>query len=65
MILHSRGSSQDFYDIVKENRERFSEGVVHCFTGSEKEMKELLDLDLYVGLTNLSFKTEESIETVR
>ena len=38
MVLHSRGSTDDFYDMVKANRSKFSQGVVHCFTGETKEM---------------------------
>jgi TatD DNase family protein len=65
MILHSRAASKDFYDIVKANRDKFSQGVVHCFTGSTEEMQDLLDLDLYVGLTCLSFRTEDQLETIK
>ena len=38
IVLHTRGSSQDFYDIVKANRNRFTNGMVHCFTGDSKEL---------------------------
>lgn len=65
MFLHSRSSESDFYDIVKAHRDEFPGGVVHCFTGSAKEMKDLIDLDLYIGVSGLSFKTEENIDVVK
>jgi len=65
MILHSRSCANDFNEIVKEHREDFPKGVVHCFTGSEQEMKDILDMDLSIGLTGLSFKTEENIAVVK
>lgn len=34
IVLHSRGAAEDFYEIVKSNRNRFTNGVVHCFTGT-------------------------------
>jgi len=65
MFLHSRSSENDFIDIVKAHRDDFPGGVVHCFTGTEKEMKDILDLDLYIGLTGLSFRTEENIDVIK
>ena len=35
MYLHSRATGQEFNDIIKKNRDRFSGGVVHSFTGTE------------------------------
>jgi len=51
--------------MVKANRDKFSQGVVHCFTGTEEELNKLLDLDLYIGLTGLSFRTEEQCEMIK
>jgi len=65
MYLHSRAAGQDFYRIVKANRARFSGGVVHCFTGTREELKELLSLDLYIGVTGLSFKTDAQLAMVK
>jgi len=50
---------------VKANRDKFTQGVVHCFTGSEKEMKDILELNLYIGLTGLSFRTDENLEILK
>lgn len=33
MYLHSRSTQGDFARIVRENRHKFSTGVVHSFTG--------------------------------
>lgn len=38
MYLHSRATGDDFYNIVKENRHKFTTGVVHSFTGTIEEM---------------------------
>lgn len=34
MYLHNRNTGNDFYDIVRKNRDKFSTGVVHSFTGT-------------------------------
>ena len=51
--------------IVKENREKFSTGVVHSFTGDEEELTALLDMNLYIGVNGCSLKTKENIEIVK
>ncbi len=57
MYLHSRATGNEFNDIVKANRHKFTTGVVHSFTGTLQEMKDLLDLGLYIGVNGCSMKT--------
>jgi TatD DNase family protein len=33
MYLHNRNTGDDFYNLVRKNRDRFTTGVVHSFTG--------------------------------
>ena len=65
MYLHSRNCEDDFIRIVKENLHRFPGGCVHSFTGSEKELDEILAMGLYVGVNGCSLKTEENLEMVK
>jgi TatD DNase family protein len=65
MYLHSRNTNGDFVNIVRNNRSRFTSGVVHSFTGDQNELKDLLSLDLYIGVNGCSLKTQENIEIVR
>jgi TatD DNase family protein len=39
-------------------------GVVHSFTGTAAEMRELMDLGLYIGVNGCSFKTAENCAVV-
>ena len=65
MYLHSRNTGGDFNRIIKENRSRFPGGVVHSFTGTEQELTEILEMDLYVGINGCSLKTQDNCEVVK
>lgn len=65
MYLHSRNCPDDFVRLVKENRDKFTTGCVHSFTGGAKELKELIEMGLYIGLNGCSLKTEENIEIMK
>ncbi|KAJ2497646.1 hypothetical protein GGH96_004935 [Coemansia sp. RSA 1972] len=65
MFLHSRNTGGDFERIMRANRDRFSGGVVHSFTGSADEARQLLDLGLYIGINGCSLKTEDNLAAVR
>jgi TatD DNase family protein len=65
MYLHNRNTGEDFYEMVKKNRDRFSTGIVHSFTGGIDEIKQIVDLDLYIGINGCSFKTQENLEALK
>ena len=64
MYFQARRTAGDFLRIVKENRHKFNNGVVHSFTGDVQHLKDLLDLGLYIGISGSSLKTKESLEVV-
>ena len=50
-FLHQRDAHEDFVALLKEYRDALSDVVVHCFTGSQAELHECLDLNCYIGIT--------------
>lgn len=50
-FLHQRDAHDDFFAILKNYRDRLTNVVVHCFTGSRDELFEYLDLDCHIGIT--------------
>lgn len=65
MFLHNRNTGDDFVNMIKANRHRFTHGVVHSFTSTVEEMKQLVDLGLYIGINGCSLKTEENLQVVK
>jgi len=65
MYLHSRSSEGDFNRIIRTHRDQFSTGLVHSYTGTIEELRELLDMGLYIGVNGCSLKTIENVEAVR
>ena len=51
VFLHQREAHARFVEILGPLRDRLSGGVAHCFTGNIDELRPLLDLDLYIGIT--------------
>lgn len=70
LFLHSRAAHEDFVSLLKSTfggkLERLQRGgVVHSFTGTVEEAKELADLGLYIGVNGCSLKTAENCAVVK
>ena len=50
-FLHQRDAHDDFVAILRQYRDHLSDVVVHCFTGSQTELHECLDLNCHIGIT--------------
>ncbi|OWZ09857.1 Deoxyribonuclease TATDN1 [Phytophthora megakarya] len=65
LFLHNRNTEGDFYEMISKNRSRFSNGVVHSFTGGKDEMQKLVELGLFIGVNGCSLKTAENLACVK
>jgi TatD DNase family protein len=52
-IFHERDSNGRLIDILKTHFKTNRNGVVHCFSGNMDELKQYLDLGLYIGITGI------------
>jgi TatD DNase family protein len=53
VIFHERDSNGRLIDILKTHFKTGQNGVVHCFSGSEDEMNQYLNIGLYIGITGI------------
>lgn len=51
LFIHERQAFKHTFDMLKANRDSFSKGVIHCFTGDKTSLFSYLDLDLHIGIT--------------
>ncbi len=51
VFLHQRDAHARFLPLLKGYLPRLPAVVVHCFTGTRAELRDYLDLNLYVGIT--------------
>ena len=50
IVIHSRNSIDECIRVIKENQQGNLKGVFHCFSGNEKQAKDIIDLGFYVGI---------------
>jgi len=51
IFLHERDAHDEFAKILTEYRDELSKVVVHCFTGTMKQLDTYLELDCHIGIT--------------
>ena len=51
LFLHQRDAHDDFIGIMGEFDGKLGPAVVHCFTGTRKELFDCLDRDWHIGIT--------------
>jgi TatD DNase family protein len=51
LFLHERNAADEFLELISQYRPGFSKAVLHCFTGTESFLKQLLELDIHIGIT--------------
>jgi TatD DNase family protein len=53
LIFHERDSGGRFLEMLRRHAGENLKGVVHCFSGSDDELKAYLDMGLYIGITGI------------
>jgi TatD DNase family protein len=65
MIFHERDSGGRFNQILKSHWGAGRSGVVHCFSGNQKELEEYLAMGLYIGITGVITIQSRGVELRR
>jgi TatD DNase family protein len=68
LFLHQRDSHNDFIKILRKYSSNTQKKVVHCFTGTQDQLDDYLELDCYIGVTGWicdEKRNEELRETIK
>jgi TatD DNase family protein len=66
IVIHSRESTQACIDVVKKKQNGKLKGIFHCFSGTDDEAKQIIDLGLYLGIGGVvTFKKATLAEVVK
>jgi TatD DNase family protein len=57
IVIHSRNSIDECIKVVSEHQKGKLKGVFHCFSGSQQQAQQIIDLGFYIGIGGvLTFK---------
>lgn len=65
LIIHTRSASDDTIRLMREEKAKEAQGVMHCFTETWEVAKAALDLNFYISLSGIiTFKNAEELREV-
>lgn len=50
IVIHSRNSIDDCIRVVSENQDGRLKGIFHCFSGSQNQAMQIIDIGFYLGI---------------
>lgn len=50
IVIHSRDAMQECIEVVRKKQDGHLKGIFHCFSGSETEARQIIDLGFYLGI---------------
>ena len=50
VVIHSRSSTDECIEVIKEFQNGTLKGVFHCFSGDMQQAREIIDLGFYLGI---------------
>ena len=62
LFLHQRDSHDDFIKILRKYSSDINKAVVHCFTGTQEQLDDYLELDCYIGVTGWICDVKRNVE---
>ena len=65
IVVHTRESDDDIYEIIKSYKDTDLKAQFHCFSGDKEKAKRLLDRGHYISFTgNITFKKADELREV-
>lgn len=65
LFLHQRDAHEDYLRVLDPRLPQLSRVVTHCFTGTEAELRDYIDRDMYIGITGWICDERRGLELQR
>ena len=66
IVIHCRKSFDEIYNILIEENDNDLKGIFHCFSGTLKEAKKIIDLGFYLGIGGIiTFKNSNLFQIIK
>ena len=66
IVIHSRNSFNEIYEILSEKESENITGVFHCFSGTHEEALKIIEIGFYLGIGGvLTFKNSNLSEVIK
>lgn len=57
IVVHMRDATNDTYEMIRDNKRKDLQGVMHCYSGPTEYLDKFIDLNMYVSLAGpVTFK---------
>ncbi len=57
IVVHMRDATNDTYNVIRENKNKDTTGVMHCYSASLEIMQQFIDLNMFISLAGpVTFK---------
>jgi TatD DNase family protein len=50
IVIHSRDAMQECIEVIRKKQDGHLKGIFHCFSGTEMEARQIIDLGFYLGI---------------
>lgn len=50
LSIHSREATEDCIQLIRKHKDKNLQGVFHCFSGTEAQLRQIIELDFYAGI---------------
>lgn len=66
IVIHCREAFDEIYEILVQEQDEKLRGIFHCFTGSELQAKQVIELGFYLGIGGvLTYKNSGLAEAIQ
>jgi len=63
IVVHARDAWDDIFNVIKSSKVSGNKFIMHCFTGSQKQVEVLNELDCYISISGIvTFKNAAELQ---